>query len=140
MKRGTDLPSFEVVANFQVTSKGKKFGYLLRVNRGVTVEFGLRYRKTFPLIRKIRISHVQPKTTALLLKDKVSLFQLMYLLAVEFRGYTSKFRSVIQKGQSFFFFFSQDGLMWLLVLFQKCSRYHLFICINSYCIVQYPLY
>lgn len=83
MKRGIDLPSFEVVANFQVTSKGKKFGYLLRVNRGVRVEFGLRYRKTFPLISEIRISYVQPKTAALLLKDKVSLFQLMYLLAVK---------------------------------------------------------
>lgn len=82
MKRGTDLPSFEVVANFQVTSKGKKFGYLLRVNKGATVEFGLRYRKTFPLISEIRISHVQPQTTPLLLKeDKVRLTPLMYLLA-----------------------------------------------------------
>lgn len=59
MKRGADLPPFEVVAIFQVTSKGKKFGYLLRVNKGITVEFGLRYRKTFMLINKIRISHVQ---------------------------------------------------------------------------------
>lgn len=98
MKRGTDLPSFEVVANFQVTSKGMKFGYLLRVNKDVTVEFGLRYRKTFPLISEIRISHVQPKTTPLLLKeDKVRLTPLMYLLPVEeFRGPTSKFGAVIQ--------------------------------------------
>lgn len=102
MKRGTDLPSFEVVANFQVTSKGKKFGYLLGLNKGVTVGFGLRCRKTFPLISKIRISHVQPQTTPLLLKeDKVKLNPLMHLLVEEFCGLTSKFQPVIQGSQSF---------------------------------------
>lgn len=81
MKRGTDLPSFEVGASFQVTSKGEKFGYLFRVNKGVTVEFSLRYRKTFPLISKIRICYVQLQDTPLLLKeDKIRLALLMNLV------------------------------------------------------------
>lgn len=103
MKRGTDLPSFEVVASFQVTSKGKKFGYLFRVNKGATVEFSLRYRKTFPLISKIRICHVQPQTTPLLLKeDKIRLAPLMHLLAVVFCGPTSVWDCNSMRSKLFF--------------------------------------
>lgn len=63
------------------------------------MEFDLRYRKIFPLISKIRTSHVQPQTTPLLVKeDKVRLTPLMGCLPAveEFCNPTLKFGAVIQ--------------------------------------------